>query len=260
MDFVVGVHPSFYFNDILILVSWRVSMFILFLLLNLFPATKADPFPDIPSITVEAHKDLEVYVSPIKVINASTKPRIEAVIGDYSAWGYASMHSHNAEISNGFGGYEPIGIRYGKFMVYNSETIKYAWPDCDYEKSARECSFKNEHFLLETNITVDDNQLVVQMLLFDSSLQIIASSIRTSEKFRRFIRQQEITRQSTIFPGQQSNCSQTTCTPPQRTTIVSGLHKPKEELPLLWEVPHFLLDKHVSQASILLWCSVKISE
>jgi len=42
--------------------------------------------------------------------------------------------------------------------------------------------------------------------------------------------------------------------------MIVGLHKPKEEKPLLWEVPHRLLDKHVSQASILLWCSVKISE
>lgn len=235
-------------------------MFVLFIFLLLFPLTEATPFPDIPSITVEATKDLELYVAPINVINASTKPRIEAVIGDYSVYGYASMHSHNAEISNGFGGYEPIGIRYDKFAIYDKNTIAYVIPDCDYEKDAKKCVFENDQFLLETNITVDDNQLVIQMLLFDSDLQVIASSIRTSEKFRRFIRQQEIKRQSTTFPGQQSNCSQTTCTPPQRTTIVSGLHKPKEELPLLWEVPHFLLDKHVSQASILLWCSVKISE
>ena len=235
-------------------------MFLLFLFLLLFPHTNADPFPDIPSITVQATKDLEVYVAPIKIINASTKPRIEAVIGDYSVYGYASMHSHNAEISNGFGGYEPIGIRYGKFTVYDENTIVYAIPDCDYKKDARMCVYQNDQFLLETNITVDDNQLVVQMLLFDSDLQVIASSIRTSEKFRRFLRQQEITQESVVFPGQQSNCSQTTCTPPQRSAIVTGLHKPKEELPLLWEVPHFLLDKHVSQASILLWCSVKISE
>ena len=235
-------------------------MFILFLLLLFAGVVKADPFPDIPSITVEAHRDLELYVAPIKVIDESTKPKIESVIGDYSVFGYASMHSHNAEISNGFGGHEPIGLRYGKFMIYNSETIKYAWPECDYEKKARACSFQNEHFLLETNITVDDNQLVVQMLLFDSELQIIASSIRTSEKFRRYIRQQEI-KQQAVFPGtSQPNCNGSTCSPPRQQQMIVGLHKPKEEKPLLWEVPHRLLDKHVSQASILLWCSVKISE
>ena len=31
------------------------------------------------------------------------------------------------------------------------------------------------------------------------------------------------------------------------------IHKPKEELPLKWEIPHYLLDKHVYQTSLSVW-------
>jgi len=240
-------------------------MFILFLMFLFNGTVKSEPFPNIPSITVEGTKDLELYVAPINVINESTKPRIEAIIGNYSVFGYASMHSHNAEISNGFNGFEPIELRYGKFNIYDISTIQYIIPDCDYEKNHRECTYKEDQFLLETNITVDDNQLVIQLLLFDSDMQVIASAVRTVEKYVRFIKQQEIKKQAVIFPGSnqsQSDCSGTTCSKPrsQPPSSVVGLHKPKEEKPLRWEVPHRLLDKHVSQASILLWCSVRISE
>ena len=39
----------------------------------------------------------------------------------------------------------------------------------------------------------------------------------------------------------------------------STMHKPKEELPLKWLIPANLLDKHVSQASALLWSGVRLN-
>ena len=97
--------------------------------------------------------------------------------------------------------------------------------------------------LLETIITVDDHQIVVNMILYDSDLTVLGSSVYTSDSRIHWIRQQE----QTVIQQQGLMGSQ---------TIV---HTPKEELPLKWLVPTNLLDKHIWQASALLWTGVRLN-
>lgn len=221
----------------------------------------AEPDSD-HALVVEAHRDLEVYVAPVQIRNEA--PEIEAVVGDYSVFGFASMHSNLSRYSNGQGGYESIKRAFPKgFMVYNEDTIKYAWgEECNYSRDAKKCSYENNHFLLETHVTIDRHQLVVEMFLYNSDLQIVSRGSTTSNLKTAWIKQQEVTSETEIYPGQsQRSCNQTdgNCSVlPAQPTQMTTVSKPREEMPLKWDIPHKLLNYHIQQASLRLWTGARI--
>ena len=209
--------------------------------LNLINAAYAEPQSNIPEIVVEAHKDYEVYVAPI--VMSIHSDQVEAVVSEKSVFGYASSYWKNAKVKNERGAWESI-TNNSDLKVYDKDTIKYAWPDCDYISDAKGCSYKNNHMLLETHITVDDHQIVVLMMLYGPDMTLINQSTYTSNSKINWIRQQEVT----VIQQQGIMGSQTMT------------HMPKEELPLKWLIPTNLLDKHIWQASMLLWTGVRIED
>tara|TARA_Y100000593_G_scaffold76507_1_gene141421 strand:- start:2363 stop:3073 length:711 start_codon:yes stop_codon:yes gene_type:complete len=220
-------------------------------------------------IIVEAHRDIEVYVAPIEVIVATDTENIEASIDSSAAFTYSSSYSHNAQIERSSGrAYEPVGLNHGKIKVYSEDTIIYAWDNCNYKIKPLGCSIENSHYYLETTVHVDDNELVVRAILFDMDAQVIATGTSKDKKIIRWIKQQEIQQQQTLYnqnvQGQaQRNCDTTSCSPGVATSTTSPMvtvttTKPKEEMPLKWVIPHRLLDRHVQQAMLLMWCSTKL--
>ena len=239
-----------------------------FYFLSLFNSSAGEPGdPKVGmEIVVEAHKDFEVYVAPIKY--NIDDDSIEAFVDPESVFAYSSQHWHMAKIDNGYGGYEPIKLNTDGFRVYSEDTIKYAWDNCNYSRDSKACSFKNNHYLLETTISVDENELVVNMMLYDSSLQVVARGSSSSRKKVKWIKQQasnsSSVSSSNISP--QNNCTAQSCTQPNLNSANLSLNSvnittnsnDKEELPLKFEVPHRLLDKHIHQASMGLWLSLRI--
>ena len=195
----------------------------------------------IETIVVEAHRDFEVYVAPVKMDIQSTA--VEAVLAKKTIFTYAARHANGAKVKNKRGtSYEPVTLNHD-IKVYDEDTIGFVWDNCNYKREQKKCAHQNSHMLLETFITVDDHQLVVNMILFDSDLTVIGTSVYTSNSQINWIRQQEIT----VSQQQGMLGSSTT------------IHKPKEELPLKWLIPANLLDKHISQASALLWSGVRLN-
>jgi len=196
-------------------------------------------YAEIPTetIIVEAHRALELYVAPTKIINHTSD--IEAIIGDDIVFGFSSTLNKNATYKN-------MGDK-KDFKVYDINTINYAWDNCDYKKDAKKCAFQNDHYLLETRITIDTHELVVAMYLYDSNLQVISMGVVTDTKTINWIRQQRV-----IIQNQQSTSPQGTVSNNQ--TII----KEPEELPLKWEIPHYLMNRHLQQASKILWWSTLI--
>jgi len=212
------------------------------------------------TIIVEAHRDIEVYVAPIVVQNFSKN--IEANYSEHSVFGYTSSHSHNAQIENDMGFYEPLLLNNDKIKVYNKDTIGYSWEGCDYLKDAKACTYQNNHYLLETYVSIDENELVVALYLLDSELQIISQGIVTDTRTVRWIKQQEQVMNKSLYrPNNIQNCSGNSCQALSRDagSYNSAATNKKEELPLKWEIPHKLLNKHFHQASLLLWCSTRLS-
>ena len=191
------------------------------------------------TIIVEAHRDLEIYVAPIKISIQSSV--VEAVVSDKSVFSYTNSFWRNAKVRNKRGAWEPI-IMHHNVNVYDKDTIEYAWDDCDYIADHKKCGYKNDHMTVETFITIDDHQITVNMILFDSSMTVINQSTYTSQSKVNWIRQQEIS-----VVQQQGMMGSQTMT-----------HIPKEELPLKWLIPTNLMNKHIHQAALGLWLGAKI--
>ena len=131
---------------------------------------------------------------------------------------------------------------HGGMKVYNADTIKYVWADCNYSEDYASCSGENSHYFVETHITVTEEEVVVNMTLFNQEFQPISTSSRSSKKIINWIKQQEV-----IVTQQQGMFGSTTT-----------VHKPKEEMPLKWEIPPRLFSQMIYQASIGLWTGVKL--
>ena len=237
-------------------------------------------FAEEPSMTMEvvASTDIEVYVGPIEVIVSTDVENIEAEIDPTQAFAYSSRYWHNAKVKNERGAYEPVKMHHDRIFVYSEETIEYAWENCDYKLKPLKCSMQNGHYYLETTVHVDDNELVVRAILFDPYAQVIAMGSSTNRKIIKWIKQQEIKQQTTVYPNQaqmpqvqvpiQPNCQAgTTCQPPTNILIPNGgqgptsqttMEMPKEEPPLRWTIDHMLLNKHIQQAMLLMWCSTRM--
>ena len=121
---------------------------------------------------------------------------------------------------------------------------------------------------------VDDNQLVVKATLYNSDAQIVTTVTRTDNKIIKWIKQQEVnvSQSSTPIPQQQiqaalpqQNCGTSNCSPlvqvpntQQQQQVI--INKPKEELPLKWEIPHTLTDGLVRQAMLGVWTGVRLEK
>ena len=254
-------------------------MWLLILSMLLSTGFAANPDPS-ATIVVQSYRDIQVYVSQIRIIDQTVETNVEAVIDPNVAFTYTGSFWQNAKVPSGPNSWQPVKLGERDLKVYNSETIKYVWPDCDYEVKPLECSFRNDHYYLETTVHVDDNQLVVKAVLYDSDAQIVNVSTQTNEKIIRWIKQQAITTQTTqapqlqpIQPQIQANCGPTGCQPNQvllpqnnanqllqQNSTTTIINKPKEELPLKWEIPHNLTDNMLRQAMLGIWTGVRLAK
>ena len=227
---------------------------------------------DEPDATIEvvASTDIQVYVAPIEVIVSTNVENIEAEIDPTQAFAYSSRFWHNAKVKNDRGIYEPVKMNHDRIYIYSEDTIEYEWEGCNYKLKPMKCSMQNGHFYLETTVHVDDNELVVRALLFDPHAQVIAMGTSTDRKIIKWIKQQEINQQTTVYPNQgqtpvQPNCQDQAICPNSNILIPNGgptsqttMEKPKEEMPLRWTIDHMLLNKHVHQAMLLMWASTRM--
>lgn len=185
---------------------------------------------------------LDFYVAPIRVLDRTQEKAIEQVIDGEFAFTLSSAYSTSFKVRNDRGTYSPVLMEFEDVRVYNNKTIKYYY-DCDYRIDPMRCSFENGHFFVETVITVDDNQLTVRMTMYDPELQVVNSGLSTEEMQVNWIKQQEVTNvQNTARDGSKTEVT----------------HFGLEKLPLKWEIPHHLLEKHIREAAAELWLGAKI--
>lgn len=185
---------------------------------------------------------LDFYVAPIRVHDRTETQSIEKVIDGEFAFTLSSAYSTSFKVRNARGTYSPVLMEFDDVRVYNNKTIKYYY-DCNYVLDPMKCAFDNNHFFVETIVTVDDNQLTVRMTMYDPALQVVNSGLSTEEMTVNWIKQQEVTNvQSTARDG----------------TKTEMTHYGLERMPLKWEIPHHLLEKHIREAASEMWLGAKI--
>tara|TARA_B100001113_G_C21120156_1_gene627059 strand:- start:996 stop:1655 length:660 start_codon:yes stop_codon:yes gene_type:complete len=203
-----------------------------------------EPASEVPDaeIVVEAHKDYEVYVAPVQYHIVDESYSVSSVsIPDHMVYNYASLHANRAKVQVRYRTWEPVTM-HGGVKVYNKETIKYVWDNCRYNRDYRKCSFQNSHYFVETIVTINKDEVVISMTLFDQDMQALNTSNISDKAIVRWIKQQEI-----IITQQQSMMGSSTT-----------IHKPKEELPLEWRIPPQLFTNAIRQASLRLWTGVRL--
>jgi len=184
-------------------------------------------------ISMALAQTFDVYVAPIQKRVYSNQ--VEAVIGSKSAYGYNTAYWKNAKSLTQRGTKEPISLN-NLVRFYDEDTIGYAYKNCNYNSDYKKCANQNNHYTVETHITVDDHEIVVQMILYAPDMTVINISSVSEKSSVRWIRQQEVTVIQT-----------------REATIT---HMPKEELPLKWLIPVNLMNEQIRRATAGLWAGV----
>jgi len=210
----------------------------------------------IAEMTVEASKDIEIYVAPTSVVN---KTEIPYQLDETAVFGHAINDVKWIKGKTQYG-YARIDE---EVLVYNADTIKFAWPDCDYDTKPRECAYQNGHYILESYITFDKQQVVIRLVLFDENLVAVAHATQTNTRIVNIIKREKVTRQvgGGVPTGVQRQCGPTSCsTRPIRGASSTYAQTIKEDLePSVVIIEPRLLNKDIKQASMFLWTSLRIN-
>ena len=218
------------------------------------------------TIIVEARRNMVVYVE--KPIIDNTSQKIKSDFNDDSIVGFINSHARLGKVKSLQGIYEPVTMHTDTIEVYDHKTIKYAYEGCNYDRDSLACAVENDHYTVRTNISINDQEIIVRMTLYNSRALIVNTSSRSSREIVEWIRQQEInvTTQTQQQGAQQvagaQNCVGNSCglvaqTQPL-TNNTTTVNIPKEEPPLRFAIPPQLLDRHLYQASIGLFTGVKL--
>ena len=181
---------------------------------------------------------INVYVEPMKVYKNGSQ--VINYISDHLTFTLASQHISMAKQKSEYG-WEYVEDS-DKVNVYSDKTIGYRYSNCDYDQDALGCSVRNNHYYLRTFLELREDEALITQQLFNGKAKIISSSTSSSKKIIRWIKQQEVT----VIQNQGLMGNQTIT------------HKPKEELPLKWEIPWRIFSNNFRQMSLRLWSGAKL--
>ena len=212
-----------------------------------------DPMPE---IIVESHIDVEVFVAPTQIIN---KTKIPYYLDSTSVFGHTINDVSNAQKLTQYG-YVSMD---DEISVYNPDTIKFAWKNCDYSLKFRECSHENGHYLLESYIVFNKEQVTVRLILFDENMKPVSQTVQNNTRIVKIFKRKKTSR--AIIPmgrgaAPRRQCGPTSCSTIQGSGTVSAYTQTTTEdlEPSVVVIEPRLLDKDIQQASVRLWTSVKV--
>lgn len=209
-----------------------------------------------PEIIVESHVDVEVFVAPTQIINETDIPYH---LDSTSVFGHTINDVSNAKKLSQYG-YIPMD---DEILVYNPDTIKFAWDNCDYSTKFRECSYQNGHYLLESYIVFNKEQVTIRLILFDENMTPIGQTVQDNTRIMRIFERQKTSRAIIPMGGgarPRRQCGPTTCSTLPPTGNISGYTQTTTEdlEPSVVIIEPRLLDKDIQQASVRLWTSIRI--
>jgi hypothetical protein len=183
-------------------------------------------------------QDIDIYVESMKVFKDGKQ--VFNYISNEIPFVMASQHVSMAMRKSEYG-WEYIENS-PDVNLWNQSTIRYKHKRCNYEEDALGCSVKNRHYYLRTSVELGEEEAVLTQQLFDKNAQVISTSTASSKKIIRWIKQQEVT-----VIQERGLMSSRTIT-----------HKPKEELPLKWEIPWRIFSNDFRQLSLRMWSGAKL--
>ncbi len=144
--------------------------------------------------------------------------------------------------------------------IYNDETIKYAYDDCNFKLDPHGCANTNGLWVMRTTITVTKAKASINVMLFDENAAMIGQGTYTRFKKTRVIERKKVTQQRVPgAPGTMSRCNQLTgiCSalPLQGGSQTATQSEDLE--PVVIDIPPTLLDRDIGQTMIYVYDSVR---
>lgn len=210
------------------------------LIQNLYAGVPPDVIEEASKPSNVIDNSLVVYVDKPEIVNSVNQ--INPSFNSKSITGYVSSHIKNSKVRNKKGTYDVVSYAYDNIEVYDYETIEYKHKNCNYKRDAIMCGNKNKNYTIKTYINIAPHEITVKLILYNPKALIVSHATVTSKEYVRWIKQQEV-----IITQRQSMTGSSTT-----------VHKPKEELPLKWQIPPNIWEKQFYRASIGLLTSVKL--
>ena len=151
--------------------------------------------------------------------------------------------------------------KHGKVSgIYNNETIKYAYEECNFKLDPHGCAKENSLWVMRTTISIDSNRASINIMIFDETAAMIGQGTYTRFKKTRLIERKKVTQSpSPSQPISTSNCNQSngncatvrTQIPGKNTSLVEDLE------PTVIEIPPIISPRDIGQAMIMAYDSIR---
>ena len=196
------------------------------------------------TIVVEEHRDYEIYVAPIKIINNSKYDITKSNIAYENYLSFLSSYKTLSKFKDN-GIKKPISMSERNVMVYGIDTIGYIWDDCNYQRNYKLCSYENGNYYIEGILTVTDNEISFVVSMYDRDFQVVSRGSSSSKIKVNYI------------PNIKSNpaetnttCINSICSSPQQQNPNVDVTYEKEVIP-----PSLFLND-IRQSSLSMWVGV----
>ena len=144
--------------------------------------------------------------------------------------------------------------------VYNDETIRYAYENCDFKKDPHGCANQNGVWVIRTTITQNSERASINLMLFDDNAAVIGQSTFTRFKKQTVIRRQKTTQQQIPgSPGVATKCDESSgaCATIPFQGQTNSVSQTEDLEPTIIDIPPILSARDVGQAMIMLYDSVR---
>jgi hypothetical protein len=144
--------------------------------------------------------------------------------------------------------------------VYNDETIKYAYDDCNFKLNPHGCANENGVWVMRTTISVTADRASINIMLFDENAAMIGQGTFTRFKKTRVIERKKVTQQQ--IPGAAGSISQCNKADGSCATIPfqgnGRASTQTEDLePVVIDIPPTLTARDIGQTMIYVYDSVR---
>jgi len=144
--------------------------------------------------------------------------------------------------------------------IYNDETIKYAYADCDFKINPHGCANENGIWVMRTTISVDEGRASINIMLFDENAAVIGQGTFTKFKKVKTIERKKVTQQQIpATPGVMSQCDKTNgpCTTIPFQGSGRMISQSEDLEPIAISVPPTLSARDIGQTMIYVYDSVR---
>ncbi len=144
--------------------------------------------------------------------------------------------------------------------IYNDETIKYAYDDCNFKQDPHGCANKNGLWVMRTTISVDEGRASINVMLFDESAAMIGQGTFTRFKKTRIVERKKVTQQRVPgSPGSIEQCNKAdgSCATIPFQENGQTATQTEDLKPIVIDLPPTLSARDIGQTMIYVYDSVR---